>query len=63
VAGAFEDAASVTTRITVDRDRLQGVRTLLIDLVQDLLNLCRKLGATPEQLDPFQDRLDAARDR
>jgi hypothetical protein len=61
VAGAFEDAAGITSRVTVDRDRLAGVRTLLIDLVQDLINFCRRKGATTEELDPYQDRLDEVR--
>ncbi|AHJ88315.1 hypothetical protein Hosp_013 [Mycobacterium phage Hosp] len=61
VAGAFEDAAGVTSRVTADRDKLGGIRALLIDLVQDLLNLCRRKGATPEELEPYQDRLDTIR--
>lgn len=63
VAGAFEDAAGVTARVTGDRDRLQSVRAALIDLVQDLLNFCRRRGVTPEELEPYQDRLDVERAR
>ena len=63
VAGAFEDAAGVTSRVTADRDKLAGVRATLIDLVQDLLGLARRKGATPDELEPYQDRLDQARDR
>lgn len=61
VAGAFEDAAGVTSRVTLDRDRLQSVRSLLIDLVQDLLNFCRRRGVSPEDLEEYQDRLDEVR--
>lgn len=61
VAGAFEDAAGVTATITADRNRLNVVRSTLIDLAQELLALARSKGATPEELDPYQDRLDNAR--
>lgn len=63
VAGAFEDAAGVTSRVQADRDRLNGTRALLIDLVQDLLNFCRRRGATPEDIEPYQDRLDTLRSK
>lgn len=61
VAGAFEDAAGVTASITADRNRLNTVRSTLIDLAQELMGLARSKGATPEELDPYQDRLDDAR--
>jgi hypothetical protein len=61
IAGATEDRDREHGRVVGDRDRLVGVRDLLIDLVQDLINLCRKLGATPDQLERFQSRLDDVR--
>ena len=61
VAGAFEDAAGVTSRITADRDRLSSIRALLIDLVQDVLNFARRRGASPEDVEEYQDRLDTLR--
>ena len=61
VAGAFEDAAGVTSRVTADRDRLDRIRALLIDLVQDLITFCRRRGVPAEELDPYQDRLDDVR--
>ncbi|QHB37324.1 hypothetical protein I5G58_gp022 [Mycobacterium phage BirdsNest] len=63
VAGAFEDAAGVTSRVTADRDKLAGIRATLIDLAQDLISFARRKGATPDELEPYQDRLDTARDR
>lgn len=63
VAGAFEDAAGITSRVTADRDRLAGIRATLIDLVQDVMAFARRKGASPEELEPYQDRLDTARDR
>ncbi|URC18123.1 membrane protein [Mycobacterium phage Zenteno07] len=63
VAGAFEDAAGVTSRVTADRDKLAGIRATLIDLAQDLIAFARRKGATPDELEPYQDRLDTARDR
>ncbi|QGH75268.1 hypothetical protein I5G61_gp20 [Mycobacterium phage Quesadilla] len=63
VAGAFEDAAGVTARVTADRDKLGSIRLALIELVQDVMGLARRKGATPEELEPFQDRLDDVRSR
>ncbi|AGT12919.1 hypothetical protein KAYACHO_15 [Mycobacterium phage KayaCho] len=63
VAGAFEDAAGVTSRVTADRDKLGVIRVALIELVQDVMGLARRKGATPEELEPYQDRLDEVRSR
>lgn len=61
VAGAFEDAAGVTSRITADRDKLGGIRVRLIDLVQRALSLARRKGATQDELEPLYDELDSIR--
>lgn len=63
VVGAFEDAANITRRVTAERDHLETIRVRLIDLVQDLLVFARRLGAAPEDLDEYQDRLDHERAR
>ena len=61
VAGAFDDAAKINAGVVADRDRLNSVRATLIDLVQDVLGFARRKGATPEETEPFYDRLDQAR--
>jgi hypothetical protein len=61
VSGAFSDVEGRYAAVVTDRDRLNGVRSTLIDLVQDLLGFARTKGATAEELDPFQDRLDETR--
>lgn len=63
VAGAFEDAAGVTSRVTADRDRLDRIRAQLIDLVQRALTLARRKGADTEELEPLYDELDEIRAR
>lgn len=59
--GAFEDRDREFERVKAKRDQLFTVRELLIDLVQDLIKALRRRGATPEDLEPYQDRLDTAR--
>ncbi|AER47667.1 hypothetical protein [Mycolicibacterium goodii] len=49
------------SKLLASRDRLYLVRATLIDLVQDLLRFARKLGADPDELETFQDRLDEVR--
>lgn len=61
VTGAFDDAARVNTGLMVERDKLNSVRALLIDLVQELLVGLRRRGAAPEEVDSYQDRLDQVR--
>lgn len=61
VTGAFDDAARINTGLMQERDTLNTVRALLIDLVQELLHALRKRGATPAEVDPYQDRLDEVR--
>lgn len=61
VTGAFDDAARVNTGLMQERDKLNTVRALLIDLVQELVTALRRRGATAEEMDPYQDRLDEVR--
>ena len=61
VAGAFDDAAKINAGVVADRDRLNIIRSTLIDLVQDVLGLARRSGAKQDELEPFYDRLDEAR--
>ncbi|AYP70007.1 hypothetical protein I5G62_gp21 [Mycobacterium phage CRB2] len=63
VAGAFEDAAGVTARVTADRDKLGAIRIALIDLCQAALSLARRKGATQDELEPLYDQLDEVRSR
>lgn len=61
IAGATEDRDREHGRVVGDRDRLSGIRDLLVDLVQDLIHHCRTGGASRDEMEPFQDRLDDLR--
>ncbi|AAN01862.1 hypothetical protein SEA_WEST99_20 [Mycobacterium phage West99] len=61
VTGAFDDAARVNTGLMTERDKLNTVRALLIDLVQELITQLRERGATPDDVVAYQDRLDEVR--
>ncbi|AEJ94692.1 hypothetical protein DAISY_20 [Mycobacterium phage Daisy] len=59
---AVGDAVDDRDRMKVERDSLHLIRASLIDLVQDLIVALRRHGATPEDVEPYQDRLDEVRD-
>lgn len=59
--GAFEDRDREFERVRAKRDQLFVVRDLLITLVQDLIKLARRRGVDNEEIEPYLDRLDAAR--
>lgn len=63
MGGAFDDAARVADVVRKDRDRLETVRSLLIDLVQALIETLKAHRGKPGEIDAYQDRLDDIRRR
>ena len=61
ISGATDDRDREITRMKAEREILWAVKALLIDIVQDLMVLAKNFGIPAARLDPFQDRLDAAR--
>lgn len=61
VHGAFADADTRYEIVSTENAALRRVRGRLIDLVQDVMRFARSKGATPEELEPFHDRLDDLR--
>ncbi|WYA78766.1 hypothetical protein Vic_00020 [Mycolicibacterium phage Vic9] len=51
----------MNTGLMTERDKLNTVRALLIDLVQELITQLRERGATPDDVVAYQDRLDEVR--
>lgn len=49
------------TQTTTELEKSHAVRALLIDLVQSLIRFARDKGATPEEIEQYQDQLDDLR--
>lgn len=61
MTSAVDDAVKVNTGLVAERDKLHVVRSFLIDIVQEALTLARNKGATPDEIEPYLDRLDEVR--
>ena len=61
MGGALKDATEIAEGIKKDRDRLEKIRGMLIDLVQALILSLKRLRAPSGEVDSYQDRLDDIR--
>lgn len=63
MGGAVEDAVKIAEAVKQDRDRLNVIRAMLIDLTQALIASLRALRAPSGEVEAYQDRLDDIRRR
>lgn len=61
VHGATDDRDEEIARLKAEKNVLLEVKVKLIDLYQDMRAIARAKGATRNEVEPFDDRLDVLR--